>query len=166
MTQKCRFVRSSYCAYLFTFFNKQQTFPVNNTNLQQMNRSNGVQSSSFVDPMDAKSVGRVIDTNEAFARQNHQISRQDRPQLPQNDIQSQVHKLKKPPPNIQRQTSLPTQQHEYTKVANDPGSTYRAMPNQSRRASDANFQKESRQAIVGEIERLILFKDYNIRVEL
>ena len=137
----------------FHIFDKQQTFPANNTNLQQMNRSNGVQSSSFVDPMDAKSVGRVIDTNEAFAKQNHQLSRQDRPQLPQNDIQSQVHKLKKPPPNIQRQTSLPTQQHEYTKVANDPGSTYRAMPNQSRRASDANFQKESRQAIVGEIER-------------
>ena len=101
-------------------------------------------------------------TNEAFGKHNQQISRQDRPQLPQNDIQSQVQKLKKPPPNIQRQTSLPAQQHEYTKVANDPGSTYRDMPNQSpayegslrsRRASDTNFQKESRQAIVGEIER-------------
>ena len=52
---------------------------------------------------------------------------------------------------------MPTPQHEYTKVANDPGSTYRNMTNPSpaRRASDANFQKESRQAIVGEIERLI-----------
>ena len=85
-----------------------------------MNRSNGVQSSSFVDPMDAKSVGRVIDTNEAFAKQNHQISRQDRPQLPQNDIQSQVHKLKKPPPNIQRQKGSyipnPDRINSFTKV--------------------------------------------------
>ena len=97
-----------------------------------------------------------------FGNYNQNKSGQDRPQLPQNDIQSQVQKLKKPPSNIQRQTSLPTPQHEYTKVANDPGSTYRNMPNPSpaRRASDANFQKESRQAIVGEIERLIHYKDH------
>ena len=101
-------------------------------------------------------------TVEAFGNHTPQKARQDRPQLPQNDIQSQVQKLKKPPPNIQRQSSLPTQQHEFTKVANNPGSTYRDISNPSpaydgslraRRSSDSNFQKESRQAIVGEIER-------------
>ena len=87
-----------------------------------------------------------------------------RPQLSQSEIQSQAQKFKKPPQTIQRQASLPTQQHEYTRVALSPESTYADNPNQpppyagsltSRRASDSNFQKQSRQAIVGEIERLI-----------
>merc|ERR1712077_132690 len=54
-----------------------------------------------------------------------------RPQLPQNEIQSQVQKLKKPSQTIQRQTSLPTQQqHEFTRVAASPGSTYNENSNQ------------------------------------
>ena len=53
-------------------------------------------------------------------------------------------------------------QHEFTGGLANPGSSYSDKPNRapayegslkSRRASDSNFQKESRQAIVGEIER-------------
>ena len=132
-----------------------------------------------------QSVATSNDTNQAFGNNNedkreHSIS-QNRgnfnrvanngvtsppprpPPIPaQNEIQSQFQKLKKPTQNIQRQTSLPVVQHEFTGGIANPGSSYSDKPNRppayegtlkSRRASDSNFQKESRQAIVGEIER-------------
>ena len=132
-----------------------------------------------------QAVATSNDTNQAFGNNNedkreHSIS-QNRgnlnraanngvtsppprpPPIPaQNEIQSQFQKLKKPTQNIQRQTSLPVVQHEFTGGLANPGSSYSDKPNRapayegslkSRRASDSNFQKESRQAIVGEIER-------------
>ena len=133
----------------------QQSLPSNNTNQAF---GNHIEQSI---PQTNNGNGNRILTN----GQNNT----SRPQLPQNEIQSQVQKLKKPSQTIQRQTSLPTttqKQHEFTRVAATPGNTYSDSSNQatpyegslkSRRASDSNFQKESRQAIVGEIERLVSF---------
>ena len=132
-----------------------------------------------------QSVATSNDTNQAFGNNNEdkreQSTSQNRgnfnrvanngvtsppprpPPIPaQNEIQSQFQKLKKPTQNIQRQTSLPVVQHEFTAGLANPGSSYSDKPNRppayegslkTRRASDSNFQKESRQAIVGEIER-------------
>ena len=136
------------------FICNQQSLPSNNTN------------QAFGNHIEQRTPQT---NNNGFGNENRIISNgQNRPQLPpQTEIQSQVQRLKKPSQTIQRQTSLPTttqKQHEFTRVAGTPGNTYsdssnRATPYEgslkNRRASDSNFQKESRQAIVGEIERLV-----------
>ena len=138
---------------MYVYIYKQQSLPPNNTN--QAFGNNIQQNTQQTNNNTFENTNRVLPNGQ---------NNTSRPQLPQNEIQSQVQKLKKPSQTIQRQTSLPTQpQHEFTRVAASPGSTYNDNSNQgpayegslrSRRASDSNFQKESRQAIVGEIERL------------
>ena len=111
--------------------------------------------------------------NQAFGHHRAQKEQngQTRPQLVRNEIQSQFQKLKKPSETIQRQTSLPTPQPEFTRIANTAGSTYSdntkhvpayAESLRTRRSSDSDFKKASREAIVGEIERLVSFDRYRV----
>ena len=145
-------------------FKNQQSLPSNNTNQAFGNHVEQKIPSSNTQPFGSSS--RILSNGQNST---------SRPQLPQNEIQSQAQKLKKSSQTIQRQTSLPTQQHEFTRMVGSPGSTYSDPPSlvpayegslKSRRASDSNFQKESRQAIVGEIERLKYFLYLQRRIKI